>query len=79
MESNPSGSVSFKTVLLHEIGHILGLFHSHSIESVMYEYIFTNQVKQIIEIDRNDLNEIYSKLCQTKKIFKRKKKIYMLD
>jgi predicted Zn-dependent protease len=64
MESKPSGSVSLKTVLLHEIGHVLGLFHSELTDSVMYEYIFTNQIKRIHEVDKQDLRKIYSMLCQ---------------
>ncbi|CAF0779458.1 unnamed protein product [Brachionus calyciflorus] len=36
MESKkPSGSISLKTVLLHEIGHVLGLYHSDDQKSVM--------------------------------------------
>lgn len=69
MESKPSGSVSLKTVLLHEIGHVLGLLHSELIDSVMYEYIYTNQIKRIHDVDKQGLNKIYSTLCQKPKKF----------
>ena len=65
MESNsPSGSVSLKTVFLHEIGHVLGLFHTVDLNSVMYQYIFTNRIQSISQTDRNDLNELYMKFCE---------------
>lgn len=67
LESKPlSGTVSLRTVLLHEIGHVLGLFHSDHLDSVMYEYIFTNQIKSITSNDKNDLYNIYSStsLCK---------------
>jgi predicted Zn-dependent protease len=67
IESKPlSGTVSLRTVLLHEIGHVLGLFHSDHLDSVMYEYIFTNQIKSITNNDKNDLSNIYSSssLCK---------------
>ena len=65
MESNkPSGSVSLKTVFLHEIGHVLGLFHSLDLNSVMYQYIFTNRVQPISQTDRNSLNKLYDGFCK---------------
>lgn len=80
MESKPSGGISLKTVLLHEIGHVLGLFHSDMTDSVMYEYIFTNQIKHINQIDKQDLYRIYSILCQKKtKMFKLRKKIKIVS
>lgn len=65
-----SGSVSLKTVLLHEIGHVLGLFHSVDLNSVMYQYIFTNRVQSISQTDRDSLKGLYDSFC--KKQFKAK-------
>lgn len=66
MESkNPPGSISLKTVLLHEIGHVLGLYHSKDLNSVMYEFIFTNRVLTISYKDRNDLNKLYKDSCKS--------------
>lgn len=65
MESEPlSGSISLKTILMHEIGHVLGLFHSNDTNSVMYEYIYTQQVKRIAYADRLALNAHYKSLCK---------------
>ena len=65
MESaNQTGSISLKTVLLHEIGHILGLIHSNFKNSVMYKYIFTNQIKNITKIDQYSLKKKYYLLCK---------------
>lgn len=74
MESRPSGAISLKTVLLHEIGHVLGLFHSDMIDSVMYEYVFTNEIKKVNPVDKHDLNLIYAGLCQKNKSASKSKK-----
>lgn len=71
MESkSPSGSISLKTVLLHEIGHVLGLFHSDDHNSVMYQYIFTNTVKQVTFKDKNEIFFMYKSLCNRKRKIK---------
>jgi predicted Zn-dependent protease len=57
------GSVSLKTVLLHEIGHVLGLVHSSNVDSVMYEFIYTNKVKRVTGTDRKNLEKIYGFNC----------------
>jgi predicted Zn-dependent protease len=68
IESRPmSGSISLRTIILHEIGHIMGLFHSSDAESVMFEYVYTNQVKRISPGDRAELAKIYKDLCKTKR------------
>lgn len=65
MESKePKGTISLKTVLLHEIGHVLGLYHSVDINSVMYENIFTNSIKKISIKDKENLEYLYRFLCK---------------
>lgn len=64
MESHKMpGNISLKTLLLHEIGHVLGLMHSKDHEAVMHEFIYTNSVKQISLTDRISLNKLYKRFC----------------
>ena len=64
MESSKMpGNISLKTVLLHEIGHVLGLMHSADLNSVMYEFIYTNKVKKVTVTDKATLNRLYKYFC----------------
>ena len=67
MESSEGiGSISLHTVLLHEIGHTLGLAHSPHPHSIMHTDIFTNQIKTLdAQHDVALLNRTYAWLCQT--------------
>jgi predicted Zn-dependent protease len=70
MESNasPLGSVSLKSVLLHEVGHVLGLFHLNDPESIMFQNIHTNKLKSITKADRDYLQHVYNStsLCSNR-------------
>lgn len=71
MESSasPFGSVSLKSVLLHEVGHVLGLFHLNDPESIMFQNIHTNKLKSITKADRAYLQHVYNStsLCSNQK------------
>ena len=51
------------TILLHEMGHFLGLQHNESVErtqTVMYPYIGSSDVKQTpMSVDKQSLNRLY--------------------
>jgi hypothetical protein len=58
------GSVSLSTILVHEIGHVLGLAHSNDPKSVMYEFIYTNEIKNVSNQDRANIMNLYRSLCK---------------
>ena len=83
MESHPiSGSISLRSIVAHEIGHVLGLLHSssssndeESSDSIMYDYVYTNQVKRVGRRDREELGRIYRDLCASTRRQRRRRRL----
>lgn len=46
------------SVLLHELGHVMGLDHSANTDAVMYKSLSTNKVKRTLQTD--DINGVQS-------------------
>lgn len=61
--SPPSGMLSLYNVLLHEIGHALGIAHSLNKDAVMYSYYHEakNRSLQLHQDDIDAVHEIYGK------------------
>ena len=53
-----SGCYDLQTIVLHEIGHSVGLSHSSNSSAVMYAYAYTNTLKRTLHSD--DINGVRS-------------------
>lgn len=54
------GCYDVRSVMLHEVGHTLGLGHSEQKSAVMYKYSYQNTLKRnLTQDDKNGLNDIY--------------------
>lgn len=54
------GCYDVQSVVLHEIGHSVGLSHSNNYSAVMYRYSYTNTLKRALtQDDINGVNAIY--------------------
>ena len=62
--TKPKGEISLKSILLHEVGHVLGLEHSYDRDSIMYPYFYKNNVKSISLSDSFELSFLYRQLCE---------------
>jgi hypothetical protein len=49
----------WKSILLHELGHALGLGHSNNVESIMYPTVQKKNVQTIVHEDRELVKCIY--------------------
>lgn len=52
------GRYDVQTIVLHEIGHSVGLDHSGNSNAVMYAYAYTNTTKRSLHSD--DINGVQS-------------------
>lgn len=61
------GAYDFKTVVLHEMGHFIGLPHNRAFgSSIMYPYLATNEShRQVDNYDVNSLSALYQSSALT--------------
>jgi hypothetical protein len=58
MTSNPTFKFDIPTIVLHEMGHFLGLCHEGSEPSVMQPYYLTSQ-RALLNFDKNIIEDLY--------------------
>nr|QBH65876.1 metalloproteinase MP-NASE [Phthorimaea operculella granulovirus]QBH66656.1 metalloproteinase MP-NASE [Phthorimaea operculella granulovirus]QBH66786.1 metalloproteinase MP-NASE [Phthorimaea operculella granulovirus]QBH67045.1 metalloproteinase MP-NASE [Phthorimaea operculella granulovirus]QBH67175.1 metalloproteinase MP-NASE [Phthorimaea operculella granulovirus] len=57
-KNSADDTVFYFTVLLHEIGHALGLFHSSNHQSIMY-HLYNGDIKSLSNDDTNGVDQLY--------------------
>ncbi|KAG5062000.1 hypothetical protein JHK85_003183 [Glycine max] len=58
--SKDDGVLDLETAAMHQIGHLLGLDHSHKEDSVMYPYILSSQSQQRkVQLSNSDKANIH--------------------
>jgi hypothetical protein len=58
-----AGRYHFGSVVLHEIGHFIGLLHNNNQSSIMFPFLGMNQAKhELTTLDRNNIRTNYSDL-----------------